>query len=365
MVEPRVRIEATVKDLEEIQARIGQLQVSLLSLLTDGQVDTWDDPAQRTLVSLEGVQRSIGDVQVELVKALAASPEAAEETGLLHRAAKNGVPTVSPAEGSASIPSVAPSLEAPPVVAPVAWLEAGGIQVIESSRQSGIDSAAERVAVFLGDRYPLLERFYESVKRALAMDVPGRYSVEGLPGDAVNAHVQFMTLLHGCAFLSQARYFRNERLIRFSVNRDGRVQNLLSGGWLERYVLNLVKRSVGGGAWRDEQAAVGVKIRLPDGTDGELDVLASLPGSGVLWIECKTGEWQSAVERFKAIQAKLGPRLPGHRALVLLHAPEPELRGSVAALSGLRVLPLGEVPAWLQEVATARPGVEPAAGQRA
>lgn len=61
-------IESSLVNLEDIQTKVGAIQVGLLRILTDDVHDEWDDAAQQALLKLEAVQRHIGQVQISLVR---------------------------------------------------------------------------------------------------------------------------------------------------------------------------------------------------------------------------------------------------------------------------------------------------------
>ncbi len=153
------------------------------------------------------------------------------------------------------------------------------------------------------------------------------------------------------SFLSNFRLIRPQQNILFDPPDDGRVITFFTGGWMERYVLQMVKQVVARSqdAWSDEQALLGAQVVLPNQANSEFDLLVGLASNCMLWIECKTGEWQDYVARFQTINRQF-MRLPAKQAaLVLLEQLGKEDGDSASTLTGMSVLHLTELSSWLEE----------------
>lgn len=186
------------------------------------------------------------------------------------------------------------------------WLNARGILVKGSRERTGLDEAADRAALLLGDHFPRLRPFYEAIKRRIHGSHEKWFSLKDLPVADRGVLCQFGTRLHDCGFLSEFRYVKHDECLLFVPLEDGRVQNFFTGGWLERYVWQVVRRELRpvSAAWGEQQALLGVRATLPDGGDAEFDLLAALDEKQVLWLECKTGEWQNYITRFKTLNGR-------------------------------------------------------------
>lgn len=64
---------------------------------------------------------------------------------------------------------------------------------------------------------------------------------EASPEEIANS-TQFCTLLKQYALLTSYRYKSEDRLLRAKASTEGWVQNFLTGGWLERYVAERLRK---------------------------------------------------------------------------------------------------------------------------
>jgi hypothetical protein len=344
-------IRSILAELESLQRQAGELQLNLLKIVTDERHDEWDEPAQAALLKLETVQRTVGEAQVVLVQKI--------PTGVA--LACDGEPIIQPTSTEESKSSSAASESAAlkaSAMGPVKWLQEHAIQIKSIEPSSGLDETADRAALFLGDRFEKLGHFYETVKRR----VEGRSRLRWYPAADLSAAVVsdiclFGTQLLGSGFFVAFRYFKRgtrndpdrKPVVLFDPLDDARVRYFFTGGWLERYVFQVVRSEVCEvqGLWEDEQFQRGVRVVLPNGRDAEFDVLVGLPGNEMLWIECKSGEWQSSIPRLRDLGKRfLG--LPSARALLVVIEPlTPEQQASANALTGMSVVPLADLRGWI------------------
>lgn len=346
-----ITVKSVVEHLESIQQRIGESQLLLLDILTDGNLDDWDRPAQSGLLQLELVQRSIGDTQAMLVQAMpvqSALPSAAWAP------APNGHSLVEQevliAEDVDEADTWCP--------APQERLAELNIQVKAELATTGVDAAADRAARLLGDRYDTLESFFASLKRKV--QVPGgmgRFRVDGLAPDALKDILDFGNRLRAIGFLSKFLYLRNGEsgdprstpVLLFKPMNDPRVSDFFAGGWLERYTYHVVRERLQKASHPavDRCTVRNVEVEFPDLSRGEFDVLATLPGSRLLWLECKSGVWQDCVDRLQLVKEEY-LRLPAHACALILAQPIDEVaKASASEIVGMTVMHFSDLEQWL------------------
>ena len=341
-------VRSIVTNLEIIQRQIGQGQVELLGILTDESQDEWDEPAQAALVKLEAVQKSIGEVQVLLVEHLP-----------VFSTTERPAPASSRSDtGREGVASVTIEVTQTEFADPQEWLEKRGIKIKSLPAATGIDKSADGAALFLGDNFDALESFYEAIKRAVNREFKeGWYSVEDLPGSTIGAICKLATKLHGCGFLSAFKYVKrnlkyhpNQKPgMRFAPLQEKQVSRFFKGGWLERYVEQVV-RGVAQDAF-GKQIAVPilreVQVVLPTGCDAEFDLLAGLPENQILWLESKTGEWRQYVTRFQELNKRFLKLPQSDVALVVAERLTEEDKASGSTLSGMTLIHLTELRSHL------------------
>jgi hypothetical protein len=354
-------ITGVLAELESLQRQAGELQLNLLRMVTDDKRDEWDEPAQAALLKLETVQRTIGEAQVVLVQRIPTGLEIACDADSPDVQPKSPQP-----RGPNSINKQQP--EAAPAKGPVVWLREHAIKIKTIQPVSGLDEIADRAALFLGDRFEKLRDFYEMVKRR----VEGRsrhryYPAADLPSAVVSDICLFGTQLLGSGFFVGFTYFKrglrsdpdHKPVIRFDPLEDSRVRYFFTGGWLERYVFQVVRTEVckAHGRWDDEQMQRGVRVELPNGRDAEFDVLVGLPGNGILWIECKSGEWQSSIPRLRDLGKRFLGLPPARALLVVVDPLTQEQLASAKELTGMSVVQIGELRDWLSGALSLEAGV--------
>ncbi len=212
-----------------------------------------------------------------------------------------------------------------------AWLSERGFRLVRAFEEESPEEARvlNRLALFMGARYRVLEKCLKKLKRALSTGKPLVHSLQKADPEEIQSVTQLCTLFKEYAFASDYTY--RGRVVRAEPSREPRFINFANGGWLERYLQLLLERRLKGPktVWR------GVQVVLPTGEQGELDLLLAYRGK-VFWIEAKTAAYQSGIRRYARVRELLG--LPPERSfLVSLEAP-PERKKSLSELYRLTVL---------------------------
>ncbi|AEB10952.1 DUF1887 family protein [Marinithermus hydrothermalis] len=213
--------------------------------------------------------------------------------------------------------------EAPPEEAPEAppppkragpntleeWLASRGIKIQrrpteESEEDREREKVLARLALFLGDRYPTLTRVYEKLKQSLSTKRQFQLSLTDASQEEISNSTQFCTSLKQYALLTSYHYKSEERRLRAKASTEGWVQNFLTGGWLESYVMQKIQKALRSKNLPHEVAR-GLQVTLPNGDQTELDVLVLVQGR-VFWFETKTGDFQAHIAKYSKLKKTLG-----------------------------------------------------------
>ncbi|WP_337843767.1 hypothetical protein [Thermus sp.] len=216
------------------------------------------------------------------------------------------------------------------------WLSGLGIQVVRrpEAEEEEKERVLTRLALFLGDRYPSLEKLYERLKQSLSTKRQFELSLAEASQEEIANSTQFCTLLKQYALLTSYHYKSEERRIRAKASTEGWVQNFLTGGWLERYVAEKLKKFLRSKNLPHE-VAVGYQVTLPGGEAMELDVLVRV-GERFFWFEAKTGEFQAHIAKYAALKKTLG--LSGRESFLVLLGMDRARAKELSALHGLTVV---------------------------
>jgi hypothetical protein len=194
------------------------------------------------------------------------------------------------------------------------WLTARGITVKNYREQSAVDAVFDQLAMFLGERFKNLSRIYESIKRSLSQGGSVTLNLSSSSQSEIAESTQFCTMLYSYAFLSSYHYNKPTKTIYAAPQRVGKVINFFTGGWFERYIYLkifsfLVQNRL------EFTCLLNPQITFPNGDDFELDVLF-LVNNQPLWLECKTGEYQTHVAKYSNARKVLG--IPKQRAVLVV-----------------------------------------------
>lgn len=235
----------------------------------------------------------------------------------------------------------------PPDDAPVGllvdYLKKHQVLVFEGQDDYGQNEAFEHLSRHIGQHFELLAHFYEKMKRAVATGKTSRIDIDNYSEQERSAAVQLGTLLYRHGMLKDFYYHRSpKRQLRVIPNKDGEIQQFLTGGWLEIYVVWLLSRRLRACMSSSKyQVLYNVKGTLPDGREFESDLMACIDGQ-LLWLECKTGQWQDYSARFRGLVKTFGTDRKG-AGLVLIKPPDGSTRGRATDMLDMTLLSLAEV----------------------
>ncbi|GEM87533.1 type II toxin-antitoxin system HicB family antitoxin [Meiothermus granaticius] len=195
-----------------------------------------------------------------------------------------------------------------------------GLQVSRNGGNEVEEKILERVSSFLGERFAALEGLYEKLKVAATKGGGEfQYSLASASQNDIGIVTQFCTVLKETGFLKSYTYSSKQRRIYGRLTAEGRMNNFLTGGWLERYAKSVVQLALRRRNLPHDLLANPVLI-YPNGDRFEVDLLARTP-SKFLMLECKTGNYDVALERHQRIAQDL--RIPAKQLIyVLLGIPE-------------------------------------------
>lgn len=241
----------------------------------------------------------------------------------------------------------------PPEDAPtgllVDYLKQHKVLVFEGQDDLGQNEAFEHLARHMGQHFDVLAPFYEKMKRAVATGKTSRIDIENYSEPERSAAVQLGTLLYRHGMLKDFYYHRSpKKQLRVIPNKDGEIQQFLTGGWLEIYVVWLLTRRLKARMNTSKyQVMFNVKGTLPDEREFESDLMACIDGR-LLWLECKTGQWQDYSARFRGLVKTFGTDRQG-AGLVLIKPPDGNTRARATDMLDMTLLSLAQVGEFMDD----------------
>jgi len=213
------------------------------------------------------------------------------------------------------------------------WLSSRGITVKNYKQQDTTDAVFDRLAVFLGERFASLKRLHDQIRKHLSTGGSFTLNLASSSQEEIANSTQFCTWLHQYAFLSSYRYNRYSKTIYAAPQRVGKVINFFTGGWFERFVFIKVASLL-------SQSGVtyvhllNPQISLPNGDDFELDLIYLIEDAP-LWLECKTGDYQSYIAKYAGARTILG--IPKERSVLIVLGISDELSSQLTDLYDITV----------------------------
>ena len=230
------------------------------------------------------------------------------------------------------------------------WLGVRGLTLQHVTHLNLEEEPWDWFARFLGNRFEHLCSFYERWKRALSLRQSFSLELRTAPPQQISDIVQFALRLKEASLIVDYQYYRSARMIRVMPAFSSDIIKFVTGGWLERYVGRLLWDMVKEMSLNPAQFFVflNIQLLLPNQQQTELDLLA-LYQNQALWLESKTGDYSSSVERWQQNSVYL--QLPAtHAGIVLLEFPSPTAQQMLKQRTGMQVLSLNTLPEFLRNV---------------
>ena len=123
--------------------------------------------------------------------------------------------------------------------------------------------------------------------------------------DELHRVTQFCRQLHDFAFISRLVQQKSEKTLRLILQPSPPIRQFFNGIWLEWYAL-MQALSFASQRQLPFSCARNLKITLPNSEVHELDVFLLLDGKTPICIECKTGDYQSHIEKYRLLKKSLG-----------------------------------------------------------
>ena len=202
-----------------------------------------------------------------------------------------------------------------------------------------VDGIYDRLAIELGEKFDVLSGVYEVIKRYVNSGNYFHYQLQEYKPEDISVIVNYCCKLTRYAFLrskykSSNPYNRRNRTIAAAPQRNGKVVNFFTGGWLERFVyrqicnlMEIVKVPY--------HAVVNPQISSENGDANELDILF-LVNKQPLWIECKTNNYQDHIQKYADLRRRMN--IPRDQAMLVVLGLDEKLAADLTDIWGLTVL---------------------------
>lgn len=123
--------------------------------------------------------------------------------------------------------------------------------------------------------------------------------------DEITRITRFCKQLHDYSFLGRLVQQKSEKSLRLILQPSPLIRQFFNGIWLEWYAL-MQALKFAGQRNLPFSCTRNAKITLPNADVYELDVFLLLDQKTPVCIECKTGDYQSSIEKYRLLKKSLG-----------------------------------------------------------
>lgn len=187
----------------------------------------------------------------------------------------------------------------------IAWFEHRQIQVDVNLQALDTQGFYDEIAVDLGDNFAVLQTVLEKIKRAQRSDYTSvTLNISKESQKDIRLITAFCKDLYDYSFVAKYFYNKNEKRIHLNLQSAPAIVNFFNGEWLEWYVfMKLLK------VFYEKKYLFSClrsfTINFPNEDKHEIDIFFLINSRIPLFIECKSGEFRSMIEKYNKLRKRL------------------------------------------------------------
>jgi hypothetical protein len=187
----------------------------------------------------------------------------------------------------------------------VDWFRHRNIVATINARAVDTTGFFDEAAVAIGNDYALLGPICDRIRFAQQREHSSALiHVDKKTDDEVSAIEAFARKLHHYSLVARFIPNKPEKNFRLVLQNALTVRRFFAGEWLEWFALMTVLR-ICGERGLDFSCARNLTLAMPGDEKRELDVFVLLRNAQPLYIECKSGEFRSDLDRYVALRKRL------------------------------------------------------------
>lgn len=226
------------------------------------------------------------------------------------------------------------------------WFREMGISVSINKDEVDTTGFFDEAAVEIGNQFEVLGEVVERIRGAQQKGYESALIYLDRKSEAGAKSIKaFCKQLYEYSLV--ARYINNkeEKNIRLVLQAAPMVRRFFAGDWLEWFALVeglklFNKRNV------SYSCARNLMLALPNADKYELDVFFMLNGADPIYIECKSGEYRTELDKYVVLRKKLG--ISSKRFIICAADLEPEQAKGLSAMYGLTFVGMNELVPYLE-----------------
>ena len=199
----------------------------------------------------------------------------------------------------------------------VDWFDKKGIILDVDVKKIDTQGFFDEIAVALGENYELLKVVNERIKKTQRKGYNSvTIAISNYSQKEIQALTKYCKELYDFSFVTKYFYNKAEKRIHLTLQQSPGVVGFFNGEWFEWFVFMKLlvlfyEKKIPFSALRS------FKIHFPNEDKHEVDVFFLINNKTPLFIECKTGEFRSTIEKYHKLRKRMGIEKQNFMMLVL------------------------------------------------
>lgn len=185
------------------------------------------------------------------------------------------------------------------------WFKHKQIEVDVNLQALDTQGFYDEVAIELGENYEVLQTVLGKIKKAQRNDYSSvMININNQSQKEIKIITDFCRNLYDYAFVARYFYNKKEKKVHLTLQTASTIVNFFNGEWLEWYVfMKLVK------VFYDKKGLFSCLrsfvVNFPNEDKHEIDIFFLINQRMPLFIECKSGEFRSMIEKYNKLRKRL------------------------------------------------------------
>lgn len=197
------------------------------------------------------------------------------------------------------------------------WFDKKGILLDIDTKALDTQGFFDEVAVMLGDNYGLLKDVNNRIKKTQRKGYGSVVlTVSNYSQKEIRALTTYCKTLYDYSFVTKYFYNKSEKRIHLTLQKTAAIVNFFSGEWLEWFVF--MKLLI---VFHEQKIPFSVlrsfKVHFSNEDKHEVDVFFLINNKIPLFIECKSGEFRSTIDKYHKLRKRMGIDKQNFTMLVL------------------------------------------------
>jgi len=197
------------------------------------------------------------------------------------------------------------------------WFDKKGIILDIDTSTIDTQGFFDEIAVALGENYELLKNVNDQIKKAQRKGYSSiSLAISNYSQKEIHALTRYCRELYDFSFVAKYFYNKSDKKIHLTLQKAPAVVNFFNGEWFEWFVF--MKLLVAFYEKKIQFSALrSFKVHFPNEDKHEVDVFFLINNKIPLFIECKSGEFRSTIEKYHKLRKRMGIDKQNFTMLVL------------------------------------------------